>query len=242
MGNYMLFLPKTEQMKNVIPALLLSLLAFSCHSQEAKELKPSDFEKEISKSGIQVLDVRTAGEFKGGHIKKALQADWTNQQQFMERVSFVDKDKPVYIYCLVGSRSASAAAWMRNNGFKKVIELRGGINAWKRDGKPVEGSSNEPQLTLEQYMSSIPKDKTTLVDFGAEWCPPCVKMNPVLEEVEKKAGKHFALVKIDAGIHTDLMKALDIEPIPQFIIYKEGKEVWRKQGIVSKDELLAQLK
>jgi hypothetical protein len=35
---------------------------------------------------------------------------------------------------------------------------------------------------------------------------------------------------------------MNIEPIPVFIVYKEGKEVWRKQGVVSKEDLLAQLK
>ena len=53
---------------------------------------------------------------------------------------------------------------------------------------------------------------------------------------------HFSFLKIDAGVHTELMKSMNIEPIPVFIIYKKGKEVWRKQGIVSKDELAAQLK
>jgi thioredoxin-like negative regulator of GroEL len=64
----------------------------------------------------------------------------------------------------------------------------------------------------------------------------------VIDDLEKKAGKEFALLKIDAGVHTNLMRALNIEPIPLFIVYKGGKEVWRKQGVVSKEELLKQLK
>ncbi len=229
-------------MKNVIPAFLLLFMALSCKAQQAESLGPSEFEKELKKEDIQVLDVRTATEYKGGHIKNAMQADWINPEQFRDRVSYINKNKPVYVYCLVGSRSAAAAAWMRANGFKKVVDLRGGINAWKREGKPVEGSSNVPQLTPEQYFASIPKDKPTLVDFGADWCPPCVKMKPVIEDIEKKSGKDFAVLKIDAGIHTNLMKELNIEPIPVFIVYKEGKEVWRKQGLVGKEELLDLLK
>ena len=67
-------------------------------------------------------------------------------------------------------------------------------------------------------------------------------MAPIIDELESTKDLHFLLMKIDASLHTDLMKALNIEPIPVFIIYKEGKEVWRKQGVVSKEELLAQLK
>ncbi len=230
-------------MKNVY--FLFLFFAFtSCQSQPTTiaKMKPDEFEKAIAANNMQVLDVRTAAEFNTGHIKSSLQADWTKQEQFLDRIQYVDKDKPVYIYCLVGGRSAAAAEWMRNNGFKTVVELLGGINAWKAAAKPLEGNSNVPQMTMEQYTASIPADKTTLVDFGATWCPPCVKMNPVLDELESSKDLNFLLLKVDASVHTDVMKSLSIEPIPVFIIYKNGKEVWRKQGVVSKEEFLAQLK
>lgn len=230
-------------MKNVLLYLLL-FTVISCQSQPGNEtrLNADEFEQGLTKQGIQVLDVRTANEFKSGHIKNALQADWTNKEQFSERLKYVDKDRPVYIYCLVGSRSAYAADWMRSNGFKNVIELNGGINAWKRSGKPVEGNNNEKQMTAEEYLASIPVDKTVLVDFGASWCPPCVKMEPVLTELKADKSLDFYFLKIDAGIHSNLMNSMNIEPIPVFIIYKNGKETWRKQGIVSKEELTEQLR
>jgi len=229
-------------MKNAYFLFLFFTFA-SCQAQPEKTAKisPDEFEKAVSGKNVQILDVRTAGEFKTGHIKNALQADWALQQQFSERVQYVDKHRPVFIYCLVGARSSAAADWMRKNGFTDVIELTGGINAWKNASKPVEGKTDQPQMTIGQYLASIPKNRTTLVDFGATWCPPCIKMNPVIDELEKTKGLNFLLVKVDASIHTDVMKALNIEPIPVFIIYKEGKEVWRRQGVVSKAELLAQL-
>jgi rhodanese-related sulfurtransferase len=238
-----IFANKSLSMTNAFLPVLF-LLCISCNAQQpaTAKMKPEDFEKAISFPAIQVLDVRTADEYKSGHIKNSLQADWANQQQFNDRVQHIDREKPVYIYCLAGGRSNAAANWMRSNGYKNVIELEGGINAWKRDNKPLEGNSNEPQLTLEEYTASIPTDKTVLVDFGATWCPPCVKMVPVLDEIQKDKEVDFTFIKIDAGVHTNLMKALNIEPIPLFIIYKNGKETWRKQGLVSKEELLAQLK
>ncbi len=229
-------------MRNVY-FLFLFFAFVSCKAQTDNftSLSPEEFEKSLTKKNIQLLDVRTAGEFKAGHIKNALQADWTQNKQFIERIQYVDKDKPVYVYCLVGARSAAAADWMRKNGFSKVIELNGGINAWKSAGKQLEGSTHVPQMTVEQYWESISKTRTTLVDFGASWCPPCLKMNPVIEDLQNNKALKFLLVKIDASIHADVMKALNVEPIPLFIIYKEGKEVWRKQGVVTKEELLAQL-
>lgn len=230
-------------MKNVFSLFLLfSILSCKGQADSSRKLNSDEFEKAINGKDVQVLDVRTASEYNSGHIKNALLSDWTNSTQFNDRIQYVDKDKPVYIYCLVGGRSAAAADWMRKNGFKKVVELVGGMNAWKKASKPVEGASTEKQMTVEQYWSKIPANKTTLVDVGAAWCPPCVKMQPVLDDLEKTKGLNFLLVKIDAGVHTDVLKALNIDPIPVFIIYKNGKETWRKQGIVTKEEFLKQIK
>ncbi|MEO5948642.1 MAG: thioredoxin domain-containing protein [Chitinophagaceae bacterium] len=230
-------------MKNVLLTYLL-LLVLSCQSQtkEAVKLTADEFEQAIQAKDIQILDVRTVGEFKSGFIKNALQADWTNKDLFKDRLQYVDKNKPVYIYCLVGGRSAAAANWLREKGYSKVIELQGGINAWKAANKPLEGNGNEKQLTMKEYLASIPKDKTVLVDFGADWCPPCVVMAPVINELQQSKEVSFLLMKVDAGVHTDIMKELNIEPIPLFIIYKKGKEVWRKEGIVSKEEFINQMK
>lgn len=230
-------------MRNVF-FVFLFFAFISCKGQAISKAQvgTDEFEKAVTTEKVQLLDVRTAKEFSTGHIKNALQADWTNNKQFTDRVQYIDKDKPVYVYCLVGGRSAAAATWMRENGFKNVIELTGGINAWKQASKPVEGSSNEVQMTMEEYKKSIPATGTVLVDVGASWCPPCVKMEPVLQDIIADKKFVFTFIKIDAGIHTNLLKEMNIEPIPVFIIYKNGQEVWRKQGIVSKDELKEQLK
>jgi len=230
-------------MRNVFISFLLFMIT-SCKAQSdtTAKMKPEGFEKEIMKNNIQILDVRTAGEFKNGHIKNALLANWNNKEEFSDRVAYIDKEKPVFIYCLAGFRSASAAQWMRKNGYKKVVELDGGFNAWKMNNKPIEESTPSRQLTLKEFNESITSDKTVLVDFGAAWCPPCVKMSPVIEELRNEKDLNFQFIKIDAGVHTDLMKALNIEPIPAFIVYKKGKETWRKDGMVSKEELQLHLK
>lgn len=243
-------------MKNVF-FFILFLPLISCNGQNSGSeqsgespstsvanaiIGPDEFEKAIQATGVQVLDVRTAGEFQRGYIKNAMQADIRNMNEFAGRVQHMDKNKSVYVYCLVGNRSSYAANWMRENGFTTVVELAGGINAWKMNNKPVEGAVNEAQITLEQFLASIPRDKTTLVDFGAKWCPPCIKMEPVMDELKNNKELNFNFVKIDGGAQTSLMAELKLEPIPVFIIYKKGKEVWRKQGIVAKEELIAQLK
>lgn len=229
-------------MKNVCLCLLLfTFLACRSQSVPKNSLDPDEFEKEINTPGIQLLDVRTSAEFSKGYIANAMQADWTNSDQFFERVKYIDKDKPVYIYCLVGGRSAAAADWMRKNGYKKVIELTGGINAWKKAAKELTNASYETQMTMAEYKASIPNDRIVLVDFGADWCPPCVKMKPVIEELKEEQPGKFIVINIDAGIHTNVLATMHIKNIPGFIIYKNGKQVWRREGVVSKDDFLKQI-
>jgi rhodanese-related sulfurtransferase len=222
------------------------LLAFffitSCQAQtnETNAVNADEFEKEIAATPTQILDVRTWGEYNSGHIKNALWADWRDQEQFKYRIQYLDKSKAVYIYCLSGARSAAAAEWMRDNGFQKVIELNGGINAWKTANKPVEGATQQAQMSQKEFQSQIPATGFALVDFGADWCPPCVKMQPVIKELEKE-NPSVKVIRIDAGTQTELMQQMNITGIPVFIIYKNGTEIWRKQGVVEKSEILAHL-
>jgi rhodanese-related sulfurtransferase len=203
----------------------------------AQQLSPDDFSKQVQQPGIQVLDVRTAGEYKAGHIAQSLQADWNDQGQFKDRVQHVDKSKPVYVYCAVGGRSKAAAAWMRENGFTQVFELSGGLTKWKSENKPVEGMPDAPAISLQEYTAKVSAAPLVLADFSADFCPPCRKMAPVLQQLQNDLPNKFSLVKIDAGMQTALMKEVKVTEMPTFILYKNGKEVWRKQGVVELGEL-----
>jgi rhodanese-related sulfurtransferase len=222
--------------------LLCSVLFISCTAQNGNVLSANDFEKKITTDSIQLLDVRTPSEFNSGHIANALQADWNNDKEFDRRIGFIDKTKPVYVYCLAGGRSAAAAEKMRKQGFKKIYELKGGINAWKAANKSLIGKSTEKQMTVEAYNNTIAGSKIVLVDFSASWCPPCKQMEPILQKVEKDLAEKFTLLKVDGGKDEDLVKLHNVTALPVFIIYKDGKEVWRKDGVCGEEELKSKLK
>lgn len=221
----------------------LSIVLLSCLAQPKTSLTADQFEKEITgKENIQVLDVRTPGEFFSGHIKNALLADWTDSKEFERRIAFIDKAKPLYVYCLSGGRSAAAAAKLRKLGYENVYELKGGTNAWKAAGKPLEGSSNEKQLSIDEFNKAINSSKTVLVDFGAQWCPPCRKMEPVLKSLEANNPGKFTLVKVDGGRDQDILQQYKVTALPVFIVFKDGKPVWRKDGMADEKELAEQVK
>lgn len=223
----------------IVTLSCLSILSACNSNAQQTNLSVTDFEKGIAQKNIQVLDVRTPEEYRSGFLKNALLADWNNDDEFKKRVKSLEKSKPVYAYCLSGARSDAAVKWLRQNGFT-AFNLAGGINAWKRNGKPIEQAVTEKQMTLQEYMAQIPLDKTVLVDFSAVWCPPCKKMTPLLDSLEKTNGHQFVLVKIDGGAQSAICNEMKVSGFPTFVIYKQGKEVWRKEGLVEAEEFKAQ--
>jgi thioredoxin-like negative regulator of GroEL len=61
-------------------------------------------------------------------------------------------------------------------------------------------------------------------------------MEPIINEFIA-SNKNVTLLKIDGGVHTDLMKQLKVEGIPTLLFLKNGAELWRKDGVVEKEEL-----
>lgn len=227
---------------NLLLTAFISLLIFSCNAQTKTALTADEFEKAIAaKDSVQVLDVRTPGEYNSGHIANALQADWNDPQEFSRRVAFVDKNKPVYVYCLAGGRSAAAAAEMRKMGYEKVYELKGGTNAWKAANKPLIGKTTAKQMSVEAFQQTIAGSKTVLVDFGAEWCPPCKKMEPVIKSLQQNNAGKFTLINVDGGNDQDILQKYQVTALPVFIIFKDGKEVWRKDGVATEKEIAEHL-
>jgi rhodanese-related sulfurtransferase len=224
----------------ILSILISTATACNSYAQEKSNLDVQEFEKAIGNKEVQVLDVRTMEEFQSGHLKNALLADWTKKDQFIERVAALDKSKPVYTYCLSGGRSGAATQWLKEHGYT-TYNMVGGISKWKQEGKPVDAVVKVKQITMAEYQSMIPRDKTVLVDVSADWCPPCKKMKPVVDSLAERNKQRFTLVSVDGGSQDGLTKELSIEAFPTFIIYKNGKETWRKAGIVEAPELMKHL-
>lgn len=217
---------------------LATYLPLACSSNaQTGALPPAQFQQQLSTTQPQLLDVRTAGEYQQGHLANALQADWTNRAEFTERVKYLDKNKPLLVYCASGGRSGQAAQWLETQGFTQVVNLSGGMIAWKQAGLPVISAGDIRQMSAEAYNTLIHSAPVVLVDFGAEWCPPCKKMEPVLASLQKELGKQFTLVKVDGGRDTDVMKANGVSALPVFIVYKNGQVVYRGDGVQDKATL-----
>jgi len=85
---------------------------------------------------IQIVDVRTPNETAQGIIEGAINIDY-NGSDFAEKMQGLDKSKKYVIYCAAGSRSGRAFKLMQKWGFENVIDLQGGMNAWRGANLPV---------------------------------------------------------------------------------------------------------
>ncbi len=229
--------------KLCISLFLMASFLMSCaqsSTSTSQVLKAAAYKEAIAAKNIQVLDVRTAAEFNAGHIQNALQANWLDQKEFANRTQHLDKKLTVYVYCQVGARSASAQAALEAKGYN-VINLEGGLSSWKMNGFPVEGAANTAQMSVEDLNTTTSSNKIVLVEIGGDWCPPCRKMLPVLEKLKQKPAAPFYFLAVDGANDIDVMKSLNAEGLPTFILFKNGKETWRHEGLVTLEEFNAAL-
>ncbi len=97
-----------------------------------------------------------------------------------------------------------------------------------------------PKKNLKDQISQ--SQEPVLVDFYADWCGPCQTMNPIIETVLTELGGKIKLLKVNIDTHPQLSQQFAVRSIPHFILFKRGKILWRKGGIVTKRELLQAFK
>ncbi len=85
----------------------------------------------------------------------------------------------------------------------------------------------------EVLQSKVP----VIVDFNAEWCPPCQALHPILEELADERDD-FKIVAVDIDEEDELAAEYDVSHIPCVIIFKDGQEVDRRVGLIPKKRLI----
>lgn len=92
-------------------------------------------------------------------------------------------------------------------------------------------------LTAQTFNEAIQSQKPLLVDFWAEWCPPCKAMAPALEEIANDLVQAIDVAKLDADAHPTVCQQENVRSLPTLVLYKDGEEVTRIIGAVGLETL-----
>ena len=114
------------------------LLVYSCQIFESKEINEiSDAQfSEIQDTDYTLVDVRTTQEYESGHIQDAIHFDFYSES-FQKEILSLDKSSSIILYCRTQNRSTKTANYLKENGYKEITVLTGGITSWVKNGNDL---------------------------------------------------------------------------------------------------------
>jgi rhodanese-related sulfurtransferase len=125
-----------------ILAVLAIVIEFRHRSRGSNAVAPADAVR-LTNAGALLLDVRDSQEYEAGHIIDARSVPAAELGAKAESLKKY-KEKPVIVYCESGAASGAAARTLRDNGFNKVVTLRGGLQSWRQENLPlVKGAARK---------------------------------------------------------------------------------------------------
>ena len=80
--------------------------------------------------------------------------------------------------------------------------------------------------------------ENVLVEFYATWCPHCKAMQPIVEQIGEMLEGTVKIIQLDVDLNAEASDAEQVTGTPTFILYRNGKEVWRQAGEMQADVLL----
>jgi rhodanese-related sulfurtransferase len=118
--------------------------------------------QKAASDGVRIVDVRSVGEFEGGHVPGAQNVPL---DQFQSVASQWDKTAPVLVYCQTGARSAEAVSMLEGLGFTKIMHFDKGIVAWTGSLEQGGGSSAAPAAVAAAKPTATP----VMYEFYTGW-------------------------------------------------------------------------
>jgi len=84
-------------------------------------------------------------------------------------------------------------------------------------------------------------DGITVVDFFADWCGPCRKMGPILEEVEQELNEKIKFAKINTDNNIEVAKKYQVSGLPTLMVFKNGEPAERMVGLMPKSSIITNI-
>ncbi|MDC1024576.1 rhodanese-like domain-containing protein [Flavobacteriales bacterium] len=229
-------------------ALLFLIIIFfiSCSNKNTLVYEKKDIlslDKILNDTDIIILDVRTSEEINSGYIPNSTFIDYYDKN-FENKINLIDHSKKIYTLCKSGGRSVKAAEILSKNGFRNVYNLEGGFMRWKANKMPydinlVNNDSSNSNLISEISLDSLIKNNTnTLIYISTKWCSPCKKMEPIIDKLVDNNGS-LKVIKIDLDFNTYAQERFNVKSLPALVLYENKSVVWRKNGVITYDDLIS---
>lgn len=122
--------------KMLLPLFVLIMMGTIANAQQVKQITSTEASKMLKADPkLVVLDVRTAEEFRAGHIKGAINID-IKQADALARIDKLDHKAKYIVHCRTHHRSQTAVDHMAQSGFKNVFQMSDGFSGWSQNGLP----------------------------------------------------------------------------------------------------------
>ena len=114
------------------------LVVYSCQIFESKEISVISNSQfiEIQETDYVLVDVRTVEEYESGHIQDAVNFDFYSES-FQKEILSLNKSSSIILYCRTQNRSTKTANYLKENGYKEITVLVGGITSWVKNGNDL---------------------------------------------------------------------------------------------------------
>ncbi len=228
-------------MNRFVLLLLFLVGGLTATSNTFQNVDAKTFAALLNNDAGVVVDVRTPQEFSRGHIQGATLISMQDKQ-VVDKLNLLQKNKPVYVYCLSGSRSRVVANYLTKNGFTKVYNLQRGILEWQQIGYTlVQSAAATPSAskvyTSDEFGKLLNSSELVLIDFYAPWCAPCKKIAPIIDAMQQEFNGKAVIEKLDIDANPKIRTTFGVESIPGLVLFKNGAEVWRHTGLIEEQEL-----
>ena len=89
----------------------------------------------------------------------------------------------------------------------------------------------------KSFNDIIDQKVPVLVDFYADWCAPCKSMAPILKQLKAELKDSISIIKINVDTNQALAAKYQVQGVPTFMVFKQGKQIWRQSGMQSVSQL-----
>lgn len=98
-------------------------------------------------------------------------------------------------------------------------------------------------ITKENYITEVDdSDKPVLLDFWADWCPPCKMLSPIIDELAEEYKDKIKIAKIDTDADGELAQKFNISSIPTLVLLNKGEVIKQQVGALPKPSIIEMFK